>query len=156
MQNLLVKLEQYYSSIRPVEMRASKAHLISLVRPAGLTTARGALRRPYTKKKKTANTMKPSAIPTILAPYFHSEVIWLAGKKASAMPSTVITRPLPPGEDELAFAISAFGLAFDKRKPQQRSKHVQRPHCHAPILQTIPVDHAILFRSRIQTCTTGC
>src|SRR5207244_2651704 len=31
-----------------------------------------------------------------------------------------------------------------------------RPHRHAPILQTKPVDTSTLSGSRIQTCTTGC
>src|ERR1700691_2701365 len=59
-------------------------------------------RRPETKKKNAARSRKNSVNPNIFASYFHTEVICLAGKKASAIPKVVVRNPHDPANSRVA------------------------------------------------------
>src|SRR5258708_36140104 len=74
----------------------------SLDHPATTSSSlRAALRRPYTKKKNAANPTNKSVPPNIHTSYERIDVICAAGKKASAMPSVVVTRPLAPANSNI-------------------------------------------------------
>src|SRR6185437_15387122 len=55
-------------------------------------------RRPYTKKKNAASATKKSVRPNMLDSYFKTDLIWLAGKNATTIATTVVTSPLPPAK----------------------------------------------------------
>src|SRR3984893_18951159 len=72
--------------------------------PHAATTSsslRAALRRPYTKKKNAANPTNKSVPPNIHTSYERIDVICAVGKKASAMPTVVVTRPLAPANSNV-------------------------------------------------------